>query len=255
MKSIFYVARFTYLLLLRDKIFLPAAIIGLLLLFLAGMASGWTVENYEKILYDIGFAGFHITGSIVAIMWGAKIVGDFRTEGAIELELSAPLSRSVWFLGKYFGLFAILFSLGIFYIVAWQIVLFVFDFNGFELRFAVTFGMYLLEWWVLASVAFFFSSFASSTTSLFCALVLWILGLIVEPIYIASQFGEASILKTVVKVLSEFWNLQRFNISDLTVTGVMPDVNYLMYSLIYGVSLMGIWLLLGSLFFSRRQLQ
>lgn len=255
MKSLCAVMNFSLKLLIRDKVFIPSAIAGLLILLFAGMASGWTVENYEKVLYDIGFAGFHFTGGIVALLWGAKIIGDFKNDGTIELELATPVSKPLWFVGKYLGLFMVLFTLAAILILVWQGVLYYFDYQILRYPYAIAFFMFVLEWWVIAALAFFFSSFASTTTSLFCTLALWVLGMIVEPVYQATRDSDTGVLGAVVEQLARFWNLQKFNFSDITLSGQLPESSYILNVLVYGTSLIGIWLLLGSLIFSRRQMQ
>src|SRR5690606_34381136 len=103
-KVVSVIAWETFVLLRRDKIFVPALVISLLISVLANLASDWSVEDFEKILFDIGFFGFQMTGSLVAIFWGAKIISDSRQEGSLEVQLAAPISRGSWIIGKYAGL-------------------------------------------------------------------------------------------------------------------------------------------------------
>ena len=70
--SIFPVISETFLRLRRDRIFLPALILGSALLILSGLASYCCRINQKsfKILYDLGTTAFHLTGAMVAIFGG-----------------------------------------------------------------------------------------------------------------------------------------------------------------------------------------
>ncbi len=45
----------TFVLLRRDKVFVPALVASLLISAFANLASDWSVEDFTKILFDIGF--------------------------------------------------------------------------------------------------------------------------------------------------------------------------------------------------------
>src|SRR5271169_3241497 len=104
LRAIRVIALETFLLLRRDRIFAPALVLGLAACALALLASDWSIEDFSKILYDVGYFGFQITGGLVALVWGTKTVGDSRQEGSLEVQLAAPISRFTWLIGKYLGL-------------------------------------------------------------------------------------------------------------------------------------------------------
>ena len=91
-------------LLRRDQIVRAVAVAGVVITALAGLASTWSIEDRVKILFDVGYFGIQLLGSLTALFWGAKMVSDSRQDGAIEWQLAAPLSRTSWLLGKYLGL-------------------------------------------------------------------------------------------------------------------------------------------------------
>jgi len=255
MKQITTIALYTVKMLRRDKIFFPAIILGVLFAFFAGMASGWSIDGYVRVLYDFGLAGFHFVGAIVAILWGAKIVGDFKNDGSIELQLASPVNKALWFIGKCFGLFIILLVIGLGLLGVWQIVLIQFNYQFMTVRQVLPFIMFIIEWWVLAAAAFFFASFATTTTSIFCTIVLWVFGLTAQPFYRAVTADTSPLIAETLKFLARFWNFQRFNLSDYAIVGEFPSNEYIGYSALFAFLLIVILLSFGSFMFHRRQLQ
>ena len=64
MRALVAVSMETFLRLRRDKIFVPAALVGCGLLLMSGLASYWGVEEFFKILYDLGSFAWLMTGPL-----------------------------------------------------------------------------------------------------------------------------------------------------------------------------------------------
>lgn len=254
MTPIISVATETFRLLRRDRIFLPAAITGALLLEFAHLASEFGIEDYSRIMFDIGSAGFHLTGAIVAILWGSKIVSDSRTEGSVEVQLASPMSRTSWIVGKYIGLAMALLFLSLIFTAMWQIVLGVNEQKVMSVRQVIIFGYLTLGWLVLASASIFFSSFCSSSVALFCSVSSWALGLTVAAIDQALPPGITFVSKQLVHSIAVAWDLQRFNLSHYGMRPEFPSHSDLTFHGLYGILAIFVLITSSAIIFNKRDL-
>ncbi len=252
--GIYQVAKETLLLLTRDRIFLPAALAGALFLQFAQVASEFGIQNFTQIMFDVGNFGFHLTGAIVAILWGSKMIADSRQEGSIEVQLSSPLSRPAWLVGKYLGLSGALIPIGLLLLAVWNVLLY---FNRFPLmteKHAIIYGFMILGWLVIASSAVLFSAVAGSAVALFCTFTLWVSGLIGTAVFQALPGAPGTeMTREILKFISRIWDLQRFNLSEFVLKDLPPE-SILWDHGLYGICLIVALLTFACLFFTRRDL-
>lgn len=252
LRALRIVAFEAFTLLRRDRIFFPALLAAVVVAAFANVASDWSVEDFTKILYDIGYFGFQLTGSLVAIFWGIKAVTDSRSEGALEVQLAAPVSRSTWLVGKYLGLAACLALLAVVLTALWQLFMSLNGFGTMTRAQLLVFAYMGLGWLVLGAMAMLFASFLRQGVATFAALAMWLAGLATSLVAntLAPEAPEAT--KRVVKGMARAWDLQQFNLIDhvLTPNWLLPPE--LGYRAAYGVLLVFALITLACLVFSRR---
>lgn len=252
MRSMFMVARESFLLLRRDKIFLPAVVAGIIVTLFANIASEWGIEEFRKILFDIGSLGFHLTGSMVAIFWGTKTISEARSDGSLEIQLAAPVSRVSWLVGKFLGLVAGLIFLWLLILVFWQVLMLANDFGPLDKPQLQFFAFQLIEWILVGAVAVFYSTFAGVTIALFATFSTWLAGLVSFPIAQNLPRYSEGISVEVVKFLARYWDLRLFNLTAYaTGTESIPG-DQLQIRAVYGISLTLLILTVSCLFFRRR---
>ncbi len=202
----------SYLLLRRDRIFVPALIGALLVAALANIASDWSADDFSKILFDIGLFGFQMTGCLVALFWGVKSVSDSRQEGSIEIELAAPVSRTAWMIGKYLGLAFCLLLLGGILLIIWQGFMLLNSFGWLTESQFVVFVYMIIGWLVIGAMAQLFACFLSQGIAIFSCLSVWLVGLVSS--LVAQTIGKEApeLTKQIVGFLSRVWDLQQFNL-------------------------------------------
>lgn len=255
MRTLLAVAAETFLRLRRDKIFVPALLIGIGLLALTGLASFWGVEEFFKILYDLGTAAYLFTGSTVAIFWGNKIVSDSKQEGSLEVQLASPIGRSVWLLGKFLGLFFALLLLALGFLVAWQGIYLSYGIGWMRDVDLVMFALLTMVWFVLAALSIFFAALATQAVALFCAIWMFVCGLISGPILQALSPETPAATKQVVGIIAGLWNLHLFNIAQSMDRYFIPQVPAdigLRFG--YGLLLLGFFLAAACLAFQKRDI-
>ncbi|MCX6130443.1 MAG: ABC transporter permease subunit [Proteobacteria bacterium] len=254
MRALFAISVETFLRLRRDRIFLPATMVGIGLLILSSLASYWGVEEFFKILFDLGSVTWLFTGSIVAIFWGNKIISDSRQEGSLEVQLASPVSRSAWILGKFFGLSAALFLLAIIFIIGWQGIYWGYGMGWMPKQDLAIYALLSLTWVIMGAVSILFASLASAAIALFCSIWMFICGLLSAPIMQALAPETPEQTRKIIEFLAGLWNLHLFNVANFGGTkNFLPAVELLSRAA-YGIILVSFFMSLACLFFSRRDI-
>lgn len=242
----------TFVLLRRDKVFVPALVAALLISAFANLASDWSVEDFTKILFDIGFFGFQVTGSLVAIFWGAKIISDSRQEGSLELQLSAPVSRGTWVVGKYIGLSLCLITLGIILFAIWQSLMLLNQFGWMTENQIICYLYMVLSWLVQGALAIMLASFMGQAIAMFSTLCLCLTGMSSALLATAVSPNSSESTKFIISTVARFWDFQQFNLIDFIQNNNWLGSQELAYRAAYGVLLILVQISLSVTIFSNR---
>ncbi|MBP6218396.1 MAG: hypothetical protein KA436_07400 [Oligoflexales bacterium] len=252
-----------FILLYRSKFFLPFLLLALLSFFLAHTISLWGVNELKKILYDLGGVFLLLIGHTGAMFWSVKLFSEARSEGACELELASPISRTNWYLSLYGGVIASLSLFGILLLLFWQALMLIYGYSWMKPSEWVLFLFPVLGWSVTAALALFFACFCSWGLALFSTFLTCLLGLLAAPTYQAISglstgpsestggLSEGFSL-TLLSFFAKFWNLQNFHLAYTELTRL--DVTAIAYTLIYAFGLIVFFLSLGILIFDRQDL-
>ena len=238
----------------RDRIFRPILVFGFVFILFCSLVSGWSLEEFKKILFDLSSFGFELIGVAVALLWGTKIISDAKSEGSIELQLASSINRSTWLLGKYMGLVIGLALISLTLMALWQGVLWFYGFDVFIPIESYVFLLITLEWFILGAVAIFFSTLTSQPLALFSSFSLWIVGLIVAPVIKTLPAETPHAVKLLLVKIASFWDLGRLHIVDRVIDGtILPgrDVNL---RILYALCLIGIIMSVSSLIFRTRDM-
>lgn len=242
----------TLLLLKRDRVFLPALFFGIAVVLIANLASDWSVEEFSKILFDVGAFGFQLIGSAVAIFWGVKSVSDSRQQGALEVQLAAPIGRAPWLVGKFLGLALALSALFALLLAVWQAFMLLNDFGMMTPDQLTAFGLMLLGWLVLAATATMFASFCGQAIAMFATLSAWIVGLASALVAATLSKESPDALKLAVRGVARLWDLQQFLVVDRSLAGQFPGGMELGVRASYGGVMILILITVACIVFSRR---
>lgn len=254
MTKTLYIAYETFVLLKRHKIFVPMIVVFACVCFVSTLATGLAPNEFRKVLFDVGIAGLHGAGGLIAIFWGAKAMTDSRQEGSLEVQLASPISRSTWLLGKFLGLVGALVALGLIFCALWQGVMLALGFGWMSGNELAALGFIVLVWTILAGLVIFFSSFCNLPVAVFSCLCAWGLGMSSE--FLARGFppNAPGFTQSLVTGLTRYWNLQRFNLSDALGQPAFPDTANLLWRLGHGVALVGVIMIASMALFKRRDL-
>lgn len=254
MRTILTVASETFLRLRRDRIFIPALLVGVGLLGLSGLASYWGIEDFFKIMYDMGAAAYLFTGATVAIFWGNKIVADSRQEGSLEVQLASPVGRSSWLLGKFLGLTLGLLLLAAAFLVTWQLIYGAWGLGWINTQDLSIFALLTLLWIVLGALAICFACLASSGIALFCSAWAFVVGLLSAPIMQALAPETPETTRRIVETIAGLWNLHYLNLAAFGGQAVFVDLNDFLMRVAYGFALSVFFLALACIAFHRKDI-
>jgi hypothetical protein len=198
----------------RDKIFGPVLLIGLAVTFFASTASQWSMEDFQKILFDIAHAGYRLTGGFVAVLWGTRMVHDAMAERSLDPRIAAPIHRWTWYLARYCALATSLIIMGLVFAFWWQIGLYINNYGKISNQQAWAIAFLGFEWLVLAALSMLFASLSGFGLSLFFTIVAWLTGILAPLIAttIDTSVGETKF--KIVTTIASVWNFQRFNLID-----------------------------------------
>lgn len=241
--------------LVRDKIFIPVVIAGIAVAVFANLASNWSIEDFKKILFDVGLAGFRLTGGMVAILWGGRMIHDALTERSIEPRLAAPIRRETWFLARFAALASVLALMGLIFLLCWQAIMLGFGGGAMTNIQGWALGMLICEWLVLGAMAMAFASFSGFAVALFATSAMWLAGLMAPLLSATRDPKIAPETGVFLDFVADVWNFQRFNLIDqLGVVGQSIQMPDLIVRLSWAGSLLIGMLALGSWRFAERDL-
>lgn len=253
--SFWYLARESFLFLRRDRIFFPMLLVGTAIAYFANLASTWTFEEWDKVLFDIGLAGFRLTGGMVAILWGVRMISDPMTDRSIELRIAAPSARYTWILARYAGLSFSLIIMGSVFIGAWQGLMLLNKFGTMTNLQNWSLGLIVCEWLVLGALGMLTATITNFSTAVFITIAAWITGLI-APLVAATLSPETEPLhRKFIETLANVWNFQRFNmIERLHSDQLTVRLDDLIPRLSWGASVLVGCLILAAWIFQKKDL-
>ena len=252
MRALVIVTRETLLLLRRDRIFLPALAASVTAALAAEAVSDWSVEEFFKILFDVGYFGLQLLGIFVSLFWGIKSITDSRQQGALEVQLAAPISRPTWLIGKFLGLAIALTALGVIQVAIFQVFMRFNDFGWLTPPEIAAFVLMIEGWIVLAALATLFASFCGQAVAMFSALALYIVGLGSSLVANTLNPNAPASTRAAVEFVARLWDFQQFNVVEPAVLGGFPGRAELWARGGYGLVLILILVSIACVVFSRR---
>jgi len=237
---------------LRDKILYNLVLFAGLLIGLSVLLADLSITEHHKVIADMGLAAINLIGVIIAIFVGISLVNKEIERRTIYTIMARPISRTVFIMGKYFGLALTLsvnmaVMLAVFLLTLWlyHVPIESSLFQAVQLMF--------VEILVVTAIALFFSTFTSSTLSAIFTLGLYVIGHLTADLRTMVANGEGAVGKTVVDLLYYLCpNLEMLNIKGQAAVGVSVTPEYMMLASLYGLLYAGVLVTGACLVFQRR---
>ena len=264
LRSIFAIARTTVIEQIRNRLYLVILFFGGLVLVASALLGALAPGHRTRVIFDLGLVTLELFGLATAIFGAVSLVLQETESKTIYLILTRPVDRSTYILGRFLGLIVAvactMLAMAVFHVgvLMWDMEYFREFTEGWS--FAQIYPLLLLmsmgKMFITAAIALFFSLFATSQVS---ALVFtssfWIAGHFGPEMRFLIDKGTApGATKTFIKTIAALLpNFQYFNFRDLFQTPGFSGWAFMGTAGIYCVGYTGFFLVLSTLWFSRKE--
>jgi ABC-type transport system involved in multi-copper enzyme maturation permease subunit len=252
MRAALAIAHYTFQEAVRNKVLYSILFFCALLMLIAAILGQASLHQDERVLISLGLGGLSLFSDIIAIFLGVTMVYQELERKTIFNVLSKPIQRSTYFLGKFAGMAAVLaVQLGL--MAGMLSLIMVVRGDPWPPMLPGAFLLIWIEALFVLSVALFFSSFSTPYVSGFLTLGLWVVAGIVQDIAVQIRsFPEGPLRTFLRQVVALSPDLSVFNLTTQLVSGIQVPVAYLGHASLYGLSLVGLFLMAGGVIFQRR---
>jgi Cu-processing system permease protein len=264
MKPILVIAWNAYRETLRDKILYNLVLFAIGLILFSLMLGDWSVFARENVIKDFTLSVMSIFGLLMAVFVGIGLIQKEIQRKTVLTLLAKPLPRWHFIVGKYIGLQVVLFiNLACMTLCFFMVLVSI----GAPPDKGLLLAIYLiyLEMAVIVAVALLFSAFSTPTLSALFTLGIYIAGHlsgdILTHLAFIRKYGDrlpggpgASVAldKLAQAVYYVIPNLENFNISTRVVYHLPLGPHFVLWTSLHGLLYIGMYLLIASLWFNKR---
>ncbi|MEG3439911.1 ABC transporter permease [Pannus brasiliensis CCIBt3594] len=239
---------------IRDRILYFIGFFALLMASAMRFLPEISVGTHQKIFLDLGLAAIGLLGAIVAIFVGTGLINKEIEKRTVLVLIPKPLSRAEFIIGKHLGLTAVLAVM-----LAIMLVIYLVLLMGMKVTFQpiplIISIIYLgIELSLLTAAALAFGVFTSSILATLLSFGIYVMG------HISKDLIELGILSKNPNILAVTKNLylvlpdlERLNLRNDAVYGILPGSDVLIGNAVYGLVYIALLLAIAILIFSRRQ--
>ncbi len=239
---------------IRDRILYVIGFFAVVLALSLRLLPEISVGADGKIFLDVGLGLTSFLGAIVAIFVGTALINKEIEKRTVLILIPKPISRTELIVGKHLGLCAVLTV-----VIAIMTVLYLGALSWANITFSpisllVSQAYLLLELAVLTAVAITFGVFTSSILATLLSFGIYIIGhLSNDLLELAKLSKNPSITALTESIYLVVPNLERFNLKNTAVYGILPSSSELFINAVYAIIYIVLLLTISSLIFSRRQ--
>ena len=248
----------------RDKILYNLVIFALGMILFSLLLGEWSVFARETVIQDFTLAIMSLVGLLMSIFVGIGLVQKEIQRKTILTLLAKPLPRWHFIVGKYLGLLMVLgLNLAIMTLLFFLLLRWIGTRPNPNLLLAIY--LIFLEMAVITAAALLFSAFSTPTLSALFTLGVYIAGHLSGDLvnhlsfihkYGARLPGTPVITPFTEKIIKAVYylipNMENFNIRGRVVYDLPIGHHYVLYTSLYAFVFIGIYLLIASLWFSKR---
>lgn len=259
MEKLIAIAQNTFREAIRDRILYGFLFFAIALILFSLVMGKLSVNQQLRTTIDIGLAGISLFSVLIAIFIGITLFNKEIEKRTIYPVLSKPVSRSMYMIGKFFGLASVLFvQIACMLLVFFPLVVY----QGGSITFGLVLAILLvfLETLMVVAMALFFTSFSSPFLSGIFCLGLFVAG---RNANLIEELGQQPKLQAMAPVFdgisSILPNFYLFYPSGKVVEGTFATVHaqfvssgYLLSTVGYGLACIVVFLLFSIVFIGRR---
>ncbi|MGK7885638.1 MAG: ABC transporter permease [Crocosphaera sp.] len=239
---------------IRDRILYVIGFFAVVLALSLRLLPEISVGADSKIFLDVGLGLTSFLGAIVAIFVGTALINKEIDKRTVLILIPKPISRAELIVGKHLGLCGVLavvvaimtaLYLGA---LAWANIIFS------PVSLLVSQVYLLLELAVLTAVAITFGTFTSSILATLLSFGIYMIGHLSSDLLELAQLSKnpqiTALTESIYLIVP---NLERLNLKNTAVYGILPSSSELLINAVYGIVYIVLLLTISSFIFSRRQ--
>lgn len=239
----------------RNKVFYLLIAFGILFALSSQIVSMLTIGDRVKVLKDVGLASINFFCVLIAVFTGVNLVYKEIEKKTIYNILSKPISRSVFIVGKFFGLaFTLLTAL-----VSMTVIFFLYLFistGEFAPGILVYFLLLYMELLIITAISLLFSSFSTPILSSIFTISLYLIG---QVLWTFNLFKD-KLVNAFQRFLAYFFyyilpNLDKFNAKNDVVMKGGIDSYQVVNAALYAAAYITAVLILAILIFNKKEFQ
>ena len=239
---------------IRDRILYVIGFFAIFLALALRLLPEISVGADGKIFLDLGLAATSLLGAIVAIFVGTGLINKEIEKKTVLVLIPKPISRTEFIVGKHLGLSAVLAVMIAIMTIIYLGMLYWAKISFSLSRILLSQAFLFLELAVLTAVAILFGVFTSSILATLFSFGIYFMGHISKDLLKLGAITKNENIETLTKSLYLVLpNLERFNLKNDAVYGLLPTNSELFSTLLYGILYIVLLLTLANLIFARRQ--
>lgn len=253
MVKIFAIFLNTFRELVRQRIFLIIVIFGFAMLFISFLLYPLSVGVQSKIIRDFGISAVTFFNTVLVIISGSTLIHKEIDKRTIYLIVSTPINRRSFIIGKFLGLFLVVFINLIAMEFFHQILIYFTD-KKFDLSMFVILYPFLFEISIIISILILFSTFTSSIFASFMGFAFYVIGHLIESLKLFAEITKLKFLKFFSYIIYYVLpNLEHFNIKSKVIYGEFPERSYFLFSSAYGLIYVILLLYISIIIFEKKE--
>jgi len=215
-RKILAIARYTYIEIFRNKLWYVLVLFSMVLITSALLLGNLSIELRGRMMEDLGLATIETISFLSTVFAAVNLVLEEMESRTLYLILTRPVARSIFILGRFAGLIAIMTSAFLFMTAAHAGLL-----AAIHVPLDRHYALALLFSWekimLITAVALVFSLFSTSTASAVTfTFFFWIMGhFSTEILYLARKTSQPGLIFFCKIVYYLFPNFQTMNIRDI----------------------------------------
>ena len=243
MKNIITIAKNTFKETIRDRILYAILAFSILFLLSTLMLGSISLGEDIKVIKDLGLAGIYIFSLLITIFLGTSLIHKEIEKKTLYIILSKPVLSTHFILGKFLGLLASI-KLNIFIVTSVYLVIVYLKGGGIDFLSLWSTLLLIFEISIFIGLTILFSTITTPLAGAIYSVIILYIG---HSLSILKDYAEKSseIIHSIVNITYYLLpNLEKFNIRNSIVYGVVPApleiICPIVYSVLYTIILL--WL-------------
>lgn len=252
MTQLLSIAIYTFREAIRNKILYSIVFFSIALIVLAVFLGQGSLQQDARVIRNIGLTTTSLFSNVIGLFLGVTLVYQELERKTIYNVLSKPLTRPVYFFGKFFG---VMLTLTLQLVVMSAVLTLVLAFRGDALPPALfySYWLILIEATLVVAVAFFFSSFSTPYVSGYLTLGVWLVGRLVQELIQSIPDIESALSRRLVTLLTAICpDLSLFTLQTQLSLGISVPAEFVLHVTTYGLGYALVALIGGAYLFQRR---